>query len=58
MNTEGNTEGWRNNTENSALHHMNKLCFEMYSNAVALNCNNISQYIYIYIYIYIFFFFY
>ncbi len=26
------TEDWSNDAENSALHHMNTLCFKLYSN--------------------------
>jgi len=39
------SEDWRNDAENSALHHRNELHFKIYNKTTAiLNCNNISQY--------------
>ncbi len=41
------TEDWSNDAENSALHHVNKLYFTIYSHrkkSIILNCNIISQY--------------
>ncbi len=39
------TQDWSNDTENSALHHRNKLHFKMYYNKkYILICNNVSKY--------------
>ncbi len=40
------TEDWRNDAENTAAHHRNKLRFKIPLNRkqVILNCYNISQY--------------